>query len=379
VVESPFESIAGRFPVSTRSNLLSVLTLFSFAMLAGCNYKGEDAVPEKDFAVSSTVKAAIGASGSTFVNPLMQRWIADFHATHPATQVNYRAIGSGAGLAELRQNTTEMAASDAPLTDEQLKEMPAVVQIPVAAGPVVAVYNLPTLKAPLRLSATTLAGIFLGNIISWQDAAVQRDNPGVQLPHAAIIVVHRSDGSGTTSILTSYLAKVSPEWLQKIGHGLAVTWPVGIGAKGSGEVLDFVAANVGTIGYAELNYASEKKLPVASIQNRAGSFVAPSSRSATATIEAFDDLLSKDVRTSVVDPPATAKEAYPIVGITFLVFAKTGSGAEQQAIREFVQYVIQDGQEMAQSLQYAKLPKLIQDRAVATVNGMPAPQPAKAS
>jgi phosphate transport system substrate-binding protein len=365
--------------VSTRSNRLSVLTLFSFATLTGCNYKGEDTVAEKDFAVSSTVKAAIGASGSTFVNPLMQRWIADFHAAHPATQVNYRAIGSGAGLTELKQNTTEMAASDAPLTDEQLKDMPAVVQIPVAAGPVVAVYNLPTLKAPLRLSASTLAGIFLGNIISWQDTAVQRDNPGVQLPHAAIIVVHRSDGSGTTSILTSYLAKVSPEWSEKAGHGLAITWPAGIGAKGSGGVLDFVAANVGTIGYAELNYASEKKLPVASIQNRAGSFVAPSSASATATIEAFDDLLSKDARTPVVDPPATAKDAYPIVGITFLVFAKTGSSAEQQAMREFVQYVIQDGQDMAQSLQYAKLPKPVQERAVATLNSMPAPQPAKAS
>ena len=143
-----------------RSNALSVLTMFSLAALAGCNYKGEDAVREKDFAVTSTVAAAIGASGSTFVNPLMQRWIAGFHAAHPATQVNYRAIGSSAGLTELRQHTTEMAASEAPLSDEQLKNMPAAVQLPVAAGPVVAVYNLPMLKAPLRLRFYACGNLF---------------------------------------------------------------------------------------------------------------------------------------------------------------------------------------------------------------------------
>ena len=357
----------------TRHSLFSAVAIFGLAAMAGCNYRGEDATKEKDFAVSSTVKTAIGASGSTFVSPLMAKWVTSYEAAHPGTQVNYRAIGSGAGIAELKQGTTEMAATDAPLSDDQLKEMPNFVQIPVAAGPVVAVYNVPGLKAPLRLSGSTLAGIFLGKVITWQDPAILHDNPGAALPHAAIIVVHRTDGSGTTSILTSYLTKVSPEWSQQVGHGISVPWPVGIGQKGSGDLLDFVAQNAGTIGYAELNYATQKKLPVASIQNRSGNYVAPNSASSTATIAAFDDDLAKDMRTPVVDPPARVKDAYPIVGITFLVFSKANpDAAEEQAIRDFVQYTIHQGQGVAENLDYAKLPKPIQDRAVAALGTAPA-------
>jgi len=268
--------------MSNRYSILSILALAGGVALAGCNYKGEDAVKEKEFATSSTVRVAIGASGSTFVNPIMTKWVTTYQAAHPTTQINYRAIGSGAGISELKQGMTEIAASDAPLTDEQLKDMPTMMQVPAAAGPVVAVYNVPGLKAPLRLSGSTLAGIFIGKIISWQDPVIVHDNPGAALPHAAIIVVHRADGSGTTSILTSYLAKVSPEWSQKIGHGISVPWTVGIGEKGSDNVLSFVAENAGTIGYAELSYATAKKLPVASIENRAGSYVAPSSAYAKA-------------------------------------------------------------------------------------------------
>jgi len=365
--------------VANPRSVLSFVALASLAAAAGCNYQGEEPVKEKDFAVSSTVKTAIGASGSTFVSPLMAKWVTAYQSAHPAIQVNYRAIGSGAGIAELKQGTTEMAATDAPLSDEQLKDMPNVVQVPVAAGPVVAVYNVPGLKAPLRLSGSTLAGIFLGKIISWQDPAILHDNPGASLPHAAILVVHRSDGSGTSNILTSYLAKVSPEWSQHVGHGITVPWPVGIGEKGSNDLLDFVAQNAGTIGYAELNYATQKKLPVAAIQNRAGNYVAPNSASATAAIAAFDDDLAKDMRAPVVDPPASAKEAYPIVGVTFLVFSKANPDTtELQAIRDFVQYAIHDGQDLAEGLDYAKLPKPIQDRAVATLGAAPAP-PAKSS
>jgi len=365
--------------VLTRRSLFSAVAIFGLTTIAGCNYRGEDAVKEKDFAVSTTVKTAIGASGSTFVSPLMAKWVSAYQSAHPGVQVNYRAIGSGAGIAELKLGTTEMAATDAPLSDEQLKDLPNFVQVPVAAGPVVAVYNVPGLKAPLRLSGSTLAGIFLGKIISWQDPAIAHDNPGEALPHAAIIVVHRSDGSGTTNILTTYLAKVSLEWSQKFGHGISVPWPAGIGEKGSSDLLDFVAQNAGTIGYAELNYATQKKLPVASIQNRAGAYVAPNSASATSAIAAFDEELAKDMRAPVVDPPAAAKDAYPIVGITFLVFSKANPDAtEQQAIRDFAQYAIHDGQDLAEGLDYARLPKPIQDRAVAALGAAP-PAPSKAS
>jgi phosphate transport system substrate-binding protein len=358
--------------MSSRRSILSIALLFSVAFMHGCNYQGEEPEKQKDFAVNAQVTTAIGAAGSTFVNPLMTQWISKYREAHPAIQINYRPIGSAAGLNELKQGMLEIAASDAPLSDEQLQQMASpVIQLPVAAGPVVAVYNLPTLKTPLRLSASTIAGIFLGKIISWQDPAIEHENPGAALPHAAIIVVHRSEGSGTTSIFTSYLAKVSPQWSKDIGQGLSVKWPVGIAAQGSGGMLDFVSQNVGTIGYAELNYANEKHLPVASIQNRASNYVAPSPASATAAIESFSDALSKDVRASIVDPPASAKDAYPITGLTFVMIAKNGTdAAERQAIRDFIQYAVSGGQDLSEGLDYARLPKSIQERALGLLGEM---------
>jgi phosphate transport system substrate-binding protein len=361
--------------------ILALGALASAALLGGCNYKGEDATAEKDFAVSASVKTAIGAAGSTFVNPIMTKWIGAYEQAHPGTLINYRPIGSGAGIEALKQSTLEIAASDMPLSEEQLKGMFPVIQVPVVAGAVCAIYNLPELKGPLRLSPSTLAEIFLGKIISWQDPAIARDNPGAALPHAAIIVVHRSEGSGTTAIFTSYLTKVNPDWAKKAGDGLSVRWPVGIAAQGSTGVLDFVKQNVGTIGYAELNYAADKHLPVASIQNRAGNFVAPSSASTTAAVQAFDAELAKDVRASIVDPPASAKDAYPISGLSFFLIAADGSDAvERQAIHDFTQYTISAGQDLSEGLDYAKLPKPVQEHALNLLGQMRANgQPVKPS
>jgi phosphate transport system substrate-binding protein len=354
-------------------SFFALATALGVTLIAGCNYKGEEPTKERDFAVSNSVQTAIGAAGSTFVNPIMTKWIAAYQQAHPSTLINYRPIGSGAGIEALKQSTLEIAASDMPLNDEQLKTMFPVIQVPVAAGAVCAIYNLPGLKSPLRFSASTLAGIFLGSIISWQDPAIARDNPGVALPHMAIIVVHRAEGSGTTSIFTSYLTKMSPEWSRKAGSGLAVEWPVGIAQQGSTGVLDFVKTNPGTIGYAELNYAAERHLPVASIQNRAGNFIAPSSASTTAAVQAFDGELSQDVRAPIVDPPASAKEAYPISGLSFFLIAKNGSDAtERKAIRDFAQYIITGGQDLSEGLDYARLPKPVQDRALSLLNEMQA-------
>jgi phosphate transport system substrate-binding protein len=341
----------------------------SLIAVAGCNYGGEEPVKEKELAVSPTLQVAVGASGSTFIAPIMNNWIATYQQSHPNTMVNYRPIGSGAGLSELSQGFSGLAASDAPLSDEQIAKMFPVVQVPVTAGPVCAIYNVPGLTAPLRFSGSTLAGIFVGDIISWQDPAIARDNPGVKLPHAAIIVVHRTDGSGTTSILANYLTKVSPEWAKRVGQGLTVPWPAGVGAEGSKGVLEFVKKNPGTIGYAELNYAKENKLPVALIQNRAGNYVAPSAASTTAAIEAADDLLAKDVRTPIVDPPASAKDAYPLAGMTFLIVPKDGTDASQRtAIKDFIQYAVTTGQGAAESLDYAQLPKALQQQNLALLN-----------
>ncbi len=339
--------------------------------VAGCATRGEDMVPDKELATTSAIKTGFGAAGSTFVAPLMTNWISAYKQVKPETLISYRPSGSAAGLKDLGQGVLSVAASDAPLSDAQIGKMFPVVQVPVTAGPVCAIYNVAGVTTPLRFSGSTLAGIFSGNIISWQDAAIARDNPGVKLPHAAIIVVHRADGSGTTNIFTGYLSKVSAEWAKEPGQGLTVSWPAGIGAEGTKGVVEFVKKYPGTIGYAELNYAKENKLPVALIQNRAGSFVAPSAASTTAAIEAFSDALAKDARTPIFDPPASAKDAYPVAGLSFLIIPKEGSDAEsRQAIKDFIQYAVTTGQDSAESLDYAKLPKSLQQLDLALLGGL---------
>lgn len=336
----------------------------------GCN-SSSNAEP------TSPLTNAIGGVGSTFVDPLMKRWIIGFQNAHPKIGVNYRAEGSGAGIDEIKKSMTEFAASDAPLGDAELKTMPAVLQIPVTAGPVCVIYNLPQLKSDLRLSSKTLADIFLGKVVTWNDPAIAHDNPGVILPHIAILVVHRADGSGTTSILTTYLAKVSPEWGKKPGAGLAVDWPVGLAGKGSTGVIDLVKRATGAIGYAELNYAKQEDLSVASIQNRAGAYIEPSVAGATAALDSFDEVIAKDARAPIVDPPASAKDAYPISGVTFVLIPKDGSSEQdRQTVKDFVRYAITDGQSATEGLYYAKLPKILQEQdqkllAEMTANGQP--------
>lgn len=213
------------------------------------------------------------------------------------------------------------------------------------------------LKTPLKLSSATLAGIFLGQIKTWRDPKIKKDNAGANMPNHPIVVAHRSDGSGTTNIFTTYLAKVSPGWSSKVGKGLSVSWPVGLGGKGSEGVTGSIRQTVGTIGYVELSYAKENKLPVAQVQNKAGNWVEPNAASTTAAIDAFQSELAKDVRTPVVDPPASAKDAYPISGLTFLLIPKQGKDPKkEQMLKDFVQYVITQGQNSSEGLDYAKLP-----------------------
>jgi phosphate transport system substrate-binding protein len=358
--------------IRTRSSklILSAIAAMGTLLANGCN-SSSNAEP------TSSLTNAIGGVGSTFVDPLMKRWIIGFQNAHPKIGVNYRAEGSGAGINEIKKSMTEFAASDAPLGDADLKTMPAVLQIPVTAGPVCVIYNLPQLKSDLRLSSKTLGDIFLGKIVTWNDPAIARDNPGVSLPHIAILVVHRADGSGTTSILTTYLARVSPEWGKKPGAGLVVEWPVGLAGKGSTGVIDLVKRATGAIGYAELNYAKQEDLSVASIQNRAGAYVEPSVAGATAALDSFSEIIAKDARAPIVDPPPSAKDAYPISGVTFVLIPKDGSSEQdRQTVKDFVRYAITDGQSATEGLYYAKLPKILQEQdqkllAEMTVNGQP--------
>src|SRR5512146_525730 len=215
--------------------------------------------------VTATAGNELTGAGSTFVYPIMSRWISAFQQSNPDVRINYQSIGSGGGIQQLRKGLVDFGASDAALSDEQLKDMPPLVQIPESAGPVCITNNLPSLNQPLKLSSATLAGIYLGKIKKWHDPAITKDNPGVQLPDADIIVAHRTDGSGTTNIFTTYLDAVNPEWHSKVGKGISVNWPVGLGGKGSEGVTGVVKQTEGGIGYVELTYASQNNLPVAQI------------------------------------------------------------------------------------------------------------------
>ncbi|MGP0072350.1 MAG: phosphate ABC transporter substrate-binding protein PstS [Bryobacteraceae bacterium] len=351
--------------------ILTCAVCTALVVTVGCSSSSAESSP-----IASTT-STMGAAGSTFIAPLMSAWTKGYQQSLPNVRLNYRPIGSGAGIDEFKKGWLEIAASDAPLTDDELKGILPTVQVPATAGPVCIVYNLPHLDRPLRLSPRTLAEIYLGNIISWQDPAIERDNPGAKLPRAPVIVVHRSDGSGTTSIFTTYLSKISQDWTRTTGHGLSVTWPVGFGGDGSKGVLNLVGQTGGTIGYFELSYATESKASVAAVENQAGAFVAPSPASADAALDAFKDELAKDVRTPVVDPPVSAKAAYPITGISFLLVSKDNpSMSEQMAVRDFIAYAISNGQDAAEGLSYAKLPPSVQQKANAllaqlTVKGQP--------
>jgi phosphate transport system substrate-binding protein len=298
----------------------------------------------------------IGA-GSTFVYPLMSRWIADYSQAHPGVQINYQSIGSGGGIQQLKRGLVDFGATDAALDDDNLKEMPALVQVPETAGPVCITYNLPQLKQPLKLSAKTLSGIYLGTIKNWSDPAIKQENAGVAMPNQNIIVVHRSDGSGTSNIFTTYLGAVNPDWKSKVGVGMSVAWPLGIGGKGSEGVTGLVKQNPGAIGYVELTFALENKLPVVQMENKAGKFIAPTAAGASAAIDAYSAELHKDVRIPIVDPPASAPDAYPISGLTFLLVPITPKDMSKGAkTKDFIEYVIGDGQAVSEPLHYSKLP-----------------------
>ena len=332
-----------------RATALNVLTLgLGLACLTSC----KSSAPGEGGS-----HVMISGAGSTFVYPVMTRWVESFQQSHPGTQINYQSIGSGGGIEQVKRGTVDFGASDAPLTDQQLATMNGVIQIPESAGPVCITYNLPELKQPLQLSGETLAAIFLGKVTSWQDQAVKRDNPGVTLPDTKIVVAHRAEGSGTTAIFTTYLATVSTEWQQKVGKGTSVSWPIGLGGKGSEGVTGQIRQSPGAIGYVELTYAQQNNLPVAAIRNLGDKFVLPSTASTTADIQAFAAQLAKDPRTPIVNPQGSATDAYPIAGLTFLIVPTTGQGkAKRGALKDFIKYIITDGQAVAGTMNYAPLP-----------------------
>jgi len=324
-----------------RTAICAVSILSSFGLLTSCN--------------SSSNTVALNGAGSTFVYPVMGRWIQDFQQSHTNVRINYQSIGSGGGIQQVKSGTIDFGASDAPLSDSDMAQMAPVIQIPESAGPICVTYNLEGLQKPLQLSSDTLAGIFLGKITSWQDPSVKKDNPDQTLPNSKIIVVHRAESSGTTAAFTTYLAAVSPEWAQTVSKGTAVKWPTGLGAKGSEGVTGQVKQSSGAISYVELTYATQNKLPVAAIKNQAGKYVLPSTSGTTAAIDAFKDQLAQDARIPIANPPGSAPDAYPISTLTFLIIPKDGKDVQKRtALKHFLEYVVTDGQQAASGLSYAR-------------------------
>ena len=361
-----------------KSKGLFFCALLSLAFASACNSKPNPNGSSNIVANKSSANQIIGA-GSTFVYPIMSKWIEAFQQQSGGVQINYQSIGSGGGIQQLKKGLVDFGASDAALDDDALKGTAPMLQIPESAGPVCITYNLPTLKQPLRLTPKALAGIFLGTIKTWQDPEIRKANVGAALPNSPVVVAHRTEGSGTTNIFTTYLSAVSPEWQQKIGKGTNVQWPVGLGGKGSEGVTGIVKQSPGSIGYVELTYALENNLPVVEVENAAGKFIAPSAESASAAIAAYADRIATDVRTPIVNPPASAAGAYPICGLTFLMVTADGPDAARRAVvKRFIRYVVSDGQKQATALHYAPLPPALiaQDQKLLdqmTADGKPLP------
>lgn len=302
----------------------------------------------------------INAAGATFPYPIYTKWFDDYK-TKTGVQINYQAVGSGAGIKQLKAKTVDFAGSDAPLKAKDMKEMPSeVIQFPSVGGAVVVAYSVKGAPADLKLDGPTISKIFMGQIKKWNDPAIAANNPGVTLPATGINPAHRSDGSGTTNIFTTYLSQVSPEWKAKLGAGKTVDWPGGVGGKGNDGVTSAIQQGDGGIGYIELAYAMQNKLNVASVKNAAGKFVKPSVETTTSAIEGALPLVQKDITAPISNAPGD--NAYPIAALTYLLVYKQGQNPEQaKATVDFLKWAMTDGQPEAAKLDYAPLPKALVD------------------
>ena len=297
----------------------------------------------------------INGAGATFPYPLYSKWFAEYQKVDSATAINYQSIGSGGGIRQFLEKTVDFGATDTPMTDEQLAKSPVpVLHIPTVMGAVVLTYNLPGVSEALHLDGPTVADLFLGKITKWNDPVIAKLNPKAKLPDMAVMIAHRSDGSGTTGIFTDYLSKVSPDWKSKVGQGAAVSWPVGLGGKGNEGVTGLIKQTPGALGYVELIYAENNKLSFALIKNKAGQFTTPSLKSVTAAAQGALKAMPEDFRVSITD--ADGRESYPISGFTYLLVYKAMPKDKGSALVQFLNWAMKTGQGQASALSYAPLP-----------------------
>jgi phosphate transport system substrate-binding protein len=337
------------------------LVLFSLAaLLAACKGGGD----------GGGGRVSLHGAGATFPYPLYQKWMSEYDKVNANVKIDYQSIGSGGGIKQIQAQTVDFGASDAPMTDDELKGAPGeLLHIPTVLGAVVLTYNLQGVSQPLRFSPEVIADIFLGKIKKWDDERIRQDNPGVSLPAGDIGVVHRSDGSGTTYVFTDYLAKVSSEWKERVGVNKSPQWPVGQGGKGNEGVTGQIKQQPYTIGYVELAYAVQNKLPVAQIKNSSGSFIEPTIDAVTAAAAGSAASTPEDLRVSITNAAGAA--AYPISSYTYILAYKDQKDAGKgKALVDFLWWALHDGESFAKDLQYAPLPMEIVKRAEAKVNSV---------
>lgn len=311
-------------------------------------------------AIALPAAETINGAGATFPAPIYQKWFEEFHKAHPDIQINYQSIGSGGGIRQLTEGTVDFGASDMPMTDEQIKALTKyhVLHFPTVLGGIVPTYNVSGVNVDLKFSGETLAGIYLGTIKKWNDQALKNDNPGVNLPNQDITVVHRSDGSGTSFVFTDYLSKVSPAWKSKVGANTSVNWPVGLGGKGNEGVAGLIKQTPYSIGYVELIYAVQTKMGYGALKNAAGTYVKADFNSVTEAAAGAAKDMPADFRVSITNAPG--KNAYPISTFTWLLIPdKIDNAAKKKSITDFLTWMMSTGQQDAQGLSYAPLPKAV--------------------
>ena len=308
----------------------------------------------------------LNGAGATFPYPMYSKWFSEYNKLHPDVQINYQSIGSGGGIRQVLNGTVDFGASDGPMTDEQLKEAKVkILHIPTVLGADVPAYNVPGISGEIKFTPEAMAGIFLGKIQNWNDPALTKVNPGVNFPNQQIIVVHRSDGSGTTYIFTDYLSKVSKEWETTVGKGTSVKWPVGLGGKGNEGVAGQIRQLQGSIGYVELIYAAENKITFGSVKNAAGNFVKASLDGVTEAA-ASSPKMPPDFRVSITNAPG--KTAYPISSFTWLLIpAQAKDPKKGKIITDFLDWMVSDGQKMTGQLSYAPLPPNVVEKVKAAI------------
>jgi phosphate transport system substrate-binding protein len=313
--------------------------LLCVAVLAGCAW----------------AQTTLNGAGATFPYPIYSKWFSEYHNLHPEIQINYQSIGSGGGIRQLQAGTVDFGASDMPVNDEQLKQFKTkVLQLPTVLGAVVPAYNVPGVSGEVKFTPDVLADIYLGKISKWNDPRITKINPGINFPDKPITVVHRSDGSGTTFVFTDYLSKVSPDWKSTVGSNTSVKWPLGMGGKGNEGVAGYIRQLSGSIGYVELIYALQNKIPYGSVQNSSKNFIKASVQSATAAAEGIK--MPADFRISITNPPG--KDAYPIASFTWLLLPVPPPDKNKgEILKHFLGWMLDSGQGMVESLSYAPLPK----------------------